>query len=68
MKLKSYLSLAFVVVISLQVFEQNNIDLLILNKNYKGALQEIDRQIEVQQIFILRKGWFSVACKIIRRH
>lgn len=48
MKLKSYLSLAFVVVISLQVFAQNNIDLLILNKNYKGALQEIDRQIEVQ--------------------
>lgn len=48
MKLKTYLLLLIVVGFSSQIFSQNEVDLLILNKNYEQAIQTINKQIEVK--------------------
>ncbi len=48
MKLKTYLLLLIVVGFSSQIFSQNEVDLLILNKNYEQAIQAINKQIEVK--------------------
>ena len=45
MKSKIYLLLVVFIIVPIIAFSQQNIDLLILNKNYDKALSEIDKQI-----------------------
>lgn len=40
-----FLTVLFLLFVSLNLYSQQNIDLLILNKNYEKALKEIDSEI-----------------------